>query len=85
MCKNKVLSVVFNEFLNDNRVLNQAISLAEAGSDVTVLAISNNPKLPQLEFFSGIKLIRIPLFYNKKFIYRVRIIRFIYHKFFIFF
>jgi glycosyltransferase involved in cell wall biosynthesis len=85
MTKNKVLSVVFNEFLNDNRVLNQAISLVEAGSDVTVLAISNNPKLPQVEFVSGFRLIRIPLFYNKKFIYRLRIIRFIYHKLFVFF
>jgi glycosyltransferase involved in cell wall biosynthesis len=85
MSKKKVLSVVFNEFSNDNRVLNQAISLVEDGSDVTVLAISNNPKLPQLEFVSGIKLIRIPLFYNKNFIYKLRIIRFIYHEFFVFF
>lgn len=85
MFRKKIISIVFNEFLNDNRVLNQAISLVEAGFDVTVLAVSTNSKLPQLEFVSGIRLIRVPLFYDKKLIYKLRIIRFLYHKFLVFF
>jgi glycosyltransferase involved in cell wall biosynthesis len=80
----KIVSIVFNEFINDNRVYNQAISLVNNGYEVTVLAISNSKKKSTSEYFFGVKLIRVPLFYNEKLIYKIRVLRFFYHKIFVF-
>jgi glycosyltransferase involved in cell wall biosynthesis len=74
-----VLSIVYNELTNDNRVMNQARSLGKNGYNVTVLAVNYGPKLPSEEEKDGYSVKRVPLYYTNELIYKVRIVRFFYH------
>ncbi|MFQ3292612.1 glycosyltransferase [Reinekea sp.] len=56
----KILSVVLNPFVNDNRVLKEAQSLSSFGYKVTVLALHEN-ELKTNETIRDIKVIRVPL------------------------
>ena len=85
MIKNKVLSIVYNELTNDNRVLNQALSLQQNGYDVTILAVLKDTKLPQIETLDDVKVVRVPIVYGNGLIYKIRFIRFFYHRFSLFF
>lgn len=55
----KTLSIAWNQLTNDNRVLNQAISLQDNGYKVTLVGYKLNPDLPSREMFKGIKIRRI--------------------------
>lgn len=79
-----VLSIVFNELTNDNRVINQAESLQKEGYLVTILAILDTSDLPLQEFCNGVKVIRIPLGYKTSGIYRIRGLRYFYHQLYLF-
>jgi len=74
----KVLSIVYNEFINDNRVLNQAISLDNSGYDVTILALKLRTAVPSEEKISGIKVLRIFRGYGNEKIFRIKFIRLVY-------
>lgn len=60
MAKNKVVMVVLNPFVNDARVLREAISLAKDGYELTLLAMYRDD-LKKSELKSGFSIIRIPL------------------------
>ena len=52
--KNKeVVSIVLNNFVNDSRVLKEAVSLKKAGYDVTVAAMHEEP-LEEFDIVQGI-------------------------------
>ena len=55
----RVLSIAYNELINDNRVMNQAMSLQDNGYQVTVLGYKINPDLPSNEVWNGVKIRRI--------------------------
>ncbi|MBK7408413.1 MAG: glycosyltransferase family 4 protein [Saprospirales bacterium] len=56
----KVLSIVFNNFLHDSRVLKECISLKNAGYEVRVAALHSG-ELPEEEVVAGIPVTRIRL------------------------
>jgi glycosyltransferase involved in cell wall biosynthesis len=56
----RVISIVFNNFLHDSRVLKEAISLQNAGYEVTVVALHEDG-LPERETMAGIDVHRIHL------------------------
>ncbi|MBK8492529.1 MAG: glycosyltransferase family 4 protein [Saprospirales bacterium] len=56
----KVLSIVFNNFLHDSRVLKECISLKNAGYEVQVAALHSG-ELPEEEVVAGIPVTRIRL------------------------
>ena len=56
----KVVLIVLNSFVNDNRVLKEAISLAKTGFDVKVVAI-HDQSLQEYEEKNGISIHRIKL------------------------
>jgi glycosyltransferase involved in cell wall biosynthesis len=80
MIRNKVLSIVYNELTNDNRVINQALSLQQNGYDVTILAVLKDSNLPKNETVEGVKVIRVPLMYGNRLVYKIRVLRFFYHR-----
>ena len=56
MSKKKVFAIVFNDLKNDNRVLNQAFSLASDGHDVTLMGIQRHTALPTHEHVTGVRI-----------------------------
>jgi len=54
----KIANLVFNSFVNDSRVLKEAISLANGGYDVEVIA-HNDKGLAQFEKMKNFKIIRL--------------------------
>jgi len=70
-----------NDLKNDNRVLNQAISLSKVGYHVTIFAAQRISKL-QNEEFKGITINRINL--NNSFIKKIWILRYLYLQFQVF-
>ena len=74
--KNKVLSIVFNDLTNDNRVLNQATSLASKGYDVTLMGIQRATSLPLNEKKMGVQIIRKRM--DNSIIERIKYVRAIY-------
>ncbi|TFB13063.1 glycosyltransferase [Candidatus Marinimicrobia bacterium MT.SAG.4] len=64
MAKNKVVMVVLNPFVNDARVLREAISLTKDGYELTLLAMYRDD-LKKSELKSGFSIIRIPLISKK--------------------
>ena len=77
---NNVLSIVFNELTNDNRVINQAESLQQNGYKVTLLGIRIDTSLPLNQVSNGVNIIRVPLTYRNPLIYRTPFLRFYYRK-----
>lgn len=77
----KVLSIVYNEIHNDNRVLNQAISLKNNGYDVTVLGIKINKETKSSEEWKGVNIKRINIVYRNPLIHRIPFLKPIYHWF----
>jgi glycosyltransferase involved in cell wall biosynthesis len=75
----KVLSIVYNEITNDNRVLNQAISLKNNGWDVTLLGIRIQQNLPLKERWEGIPLRRIDIVYKNPLIHRIPFFKPLFH------
>lgn len=75
MSKKKVLAIVFNDLRNDNRVLNQAFSLASDGHDVTLMGIARETSLPANEQVNGVKIIRKRMTDHP--IYQIRKVRYI--------
>jgi glycosyltransferase involved in cell wall biosynthesis len=86
MIKYKVFSVVFNDLRNDNRVLNQAISLASEGYDVTLMGIQRKTSLPATEQINEVKIIRKRMMNNTiehiKYVRAVYFILFVWLQFF---
>ncbi|WP_323757909.1 glycosyltransferase [Roseivirga sp.] len=76
MAKKRVFSVVFNDLRNDNRVLNQAFSLASEGYDVTLMGIQRKTSLPTEEQLNGVKIIRKRMMNNT--IERIKYVRAVY-------
>jgi glycosyltransferase involved in cell wall biosynthesis len=74
--KKRILSIVFNDLRNDNRVLNQAFSLASQSYDVTLIGIQRQTKLPTSEISSMVRIVRI--FMKNDFIEQIRYVRAIY-------
>jgi glycosyltransferase involved in cell wall biosynthesis len=72
---NKVLSIVFNEFKNDNRVSNQAISLEKNEFDVTILGIRLQKETNIYEELGSVKIYRISRIYGSNFFYYIPFIR----------
>ena len=72
---NKVLSIVFNEFKNDNRVSNQAISLEKNEFDVTILGIKLQKETNVYEELGSVKIFRISRIYGSNFFYSIPFIR----------
>jgi len=61
MRKFRVLSLVFNNLKNDNRVFNQAFSLSKLGHEVIlvgILGINEDSILPEKEEINGVSIIR---------------------------
>ncbi len=56
----KIVSIVLNNFVNDNRVLRTAQSLSQAGYDVTVMALKRG-NVPLYEERDGFRVKRIEL------------------------
>ena len=81
----KVLSIVFNELTNDNRVLNQAFSLVSNGYNVTLLGIQIDLKNPLEETINRLKIRRVRLTYKNPLIYRVPFLKFFYRNIDLFF
>ena len=55
----KIANVVLNDFTRDNRVLKTALSLAEVGHEVTVVALHGN-HLPRVEHhLAGFRIERV--------------------------
>jgi glycosyltransferase involved in cell wall biosynthesis len=80
-----VLSIVFNELTNDNRVINQAESLRQNGYNVTLLGIQIDSSLPLNEVSNGVNVIRVPLTYRNPLIYRIPFLLFYYRNLSLFF
>jgi glycosyltransferase involved in cell wall biosynthesis len=80
-----VLSIVFNELTNDNRVINQAVSLQKNGYSVTLLGIQIDKSLPLNEVVNGVNIIRVPLTYRNPLIYRIPFLLFYYRNISLFF
>jgi len=74
-----VLSVVFNEFKNDNRVLNQALSISDGGYSVTIIAIEMGSLLPLKEKINNIQLIRFFKGYGNQKIFSIYIFQLLYN------
>ncbi len=56
----KIAAIVFNSVRHDNRVVREALSLAEAGHDVSILGIRNKrAALPLEELAPGCRIIRV--------------------------
>lgn len=70
----KVLSIVLNEFKNDNRVLNEAVSLNQAGHEVTILGLRLANDIPLTENIGSIRVTRIDRFPGSGVIYRIPIV-----------
>ena len=81
MDKKKVFAVVFNDLRNDNRVLNQAFSLAAAGHDVTLMGVQRKTLLPLEEEVNGVKIIRKRM--RSQWIERIRFVRFVYFQMYV--
>lgn len=64
---NKVLSIVFNEFKNDNRVSNQAVSLQKNEYDVTILGVRLHKETELYEKLGNVKICRISRMYGSDF------------------
>ena len=73
MLTKRVLSIVLNDLKNDNRVLNQAFSLASRNYEVTLLGIQRVTTLSQIEVHESLIIQRIAL--NDKLINRIRYLR----------
>jgi glycosyltransferase involved in cell wall biosynthesis len=61
MRKFRILSLVFNNLKNDNRVFNQAFSLSKVGHEVVlvgILGIKDDSTLPDIEEINGVSIIR---------------------------
>src|SRR5262245_10725164 len=56
----KVCALAFNAFLPDVRIYKEALSLAEAGHEVTILALAR-ADMPRMEYMGPVKVIRVPL------------------------
>jgi glycosyltransferase involved in cell wall biosynthesis len=78
--KRRVLSIAYNELTNDNRVMNQALSLHNNGYEVTVLGYKINPDLPSVEKVNGITIRRVSISYTNPFIHRIPFLKFFYHE-----
>jgi glycosyltransferase involved in cell wall biosynthesis len=72
---NKVLSIVFNEFINDNRVLNEAVSLEKNKFDITILGIQLQEKTNTYEKLEGIKVYRISRVHGRSIFYSISLFR----------
>uniref|UniRef100_UPI004047BF6E glycosyltransferase n=1 Tax=Algoriphagus sp. TaxID=1872435 RepID=UPI004047BF6E len=72
---NKVLSIVFNEFKNDNRVSNQAVSLEKNEFDVTILGIRLQKETNVYEELGSVKIYRISRIFGSNFFYSIPFIR----------
>lgn len=79
----KILSIVYNDLRNDNRVINQATSLKNHGYDITLLGVTHSEESIKLPNIGNVPVRRIPLYYGKSLVYKFRIIRFFYHKIFL--
>jgi glycosyltransferase involved in cell wall biosynthesis len=61
MKKFRILSLVFNNLKNDNRVFNQAFSLSKLGHEIIlvgILGIKDDSSLPDIEEINGVSIIR---------------------------
>lgn len=72
----RVLSIAWNELTNDNRVLNEAMSLQKKGYDVTVLGYRMDPKAPTDEVWNGLKIRKVNithkhLLFNIPYVHRI--------------
>lgn len=81
MNKKKVFAVVFNDLKNDNRVLNQAFSLAAVGHDVTLMGVQRSTSLPEEEHVNGVRIIRKRM--KNQTIERIRFVRFFVFRFYV--
>lgn len=80
MLTKRVLSIVMNDLKNDNRVLNQAFSLASRNYEVTLLGIQRVTVLSQIEVYENIIIQRIAI--KDKLINRIRYLRGLYFLFY---
>lgn len=80
MLTKRVLSIVLNDLKNDNRVLNQAFSLASKDYEVTLLGIQRVTSLDPIEAHKRLTIKRIAL--KDKLINQIRFLRGIYFLFY---
>lgn len=80
MLTKRVLSIVLNDLKNDNRVLNQAFSLASRDYEVTLLGIQRVTEIGQIEAHNRLTIQRIAL--KGKLINQIRYLRGIYFLFY---
>lgn len=69
-----ILSIVLNEFQNDNRVLNEALSLDSAGYKVTIVAMRLTEDIPSTERIGNVDVRRIDRISGRGIIYKIPLV-----------